>query len=130
MAAYFRLVNAASYTIRTPKKLYTFRGVNPVTVLDPDDVAILRGKPDTVEECDVKGRPLLDNTVPAQSKAFTKEAMSYTKLPKKKKPEAAPAPAPVAPPPPAPVADEKKAESEEAKADESAKAGKKDRAKK
>lgn len=135
MAAYFRLVNAASYTIRTKNKLYSFSGTKAVTVEDLNDIDVLRGKPDTVEECNSKGIPLF-GAAPTRKQLATKEALTYVKLPKAKKPVAAPAASPPPPPPPspAPVAKAPKAE-EKVETDESAKAsdkklGKKNRAKK
>lgn len=112
MAAYFRLKQASSYAIRTPKSRYTFADENTVVrVVLNEDIAKLRGKPDVIEECDQKGLPLLDSPSKAKSSA-TSGTLSYTKLAKKKapKPAALPvAPKPVAPPvapPAAPVEEE------------------------
>jgi hypothetical protein len=97
VAAYFRLKQASTYTIRTPKKLYTFTGQAPVRVTLPEDVLRLRNKPDVVEECDQKGLPLLDEPAGAGRASFTSKALSYHKL-AKETPRPAPKPAPKAAP--------------------------------
>lgn len=119
MAAYFRLKQASTYTIRTPKKLYTFTGQAPVRVTLPEDVLRLRNKPDVVEECDQKGLPLLDEPAGAGRASFTSKALSYHKL-AKETPRPAPKPAPKAEaakpepvaPPAAPPKDEEPAKVE------------------
>jgi hypothetical protein len=119
VAAYFRLKQASTYTIRTPKKLYTFTGQAPVRVTLPEDVLRLRNKPDVVEECDQKGLPLLDEPAGAGRASFTSKALSYHKL-AKETPRPAPKPAPKAEaakpepvaPPAAPPKDEEPAKVE------------------